>query len=200
MDRISFFILLNIRKDFFRSLVQNFGTVENTLEMFEGEEPVNNPNHAVVYVDYEGDILLFDPINKVIANIHSGWKGTLNQLLSKTIELMIKEYGTNPKDLIAYISPCIQKCCFEVDEELANEFGTFDQYMNIKCGNQENCTFRKISERRILRNRRRAGRIRLHCHFGIIARRIAYCPAYSWSNNACRRCTCAVFAVAKDLL
>ena len=26
------------------------------------------------------------------------------------------------------------------NEELANEFGTFDQYMNIKCGNQENCT------------------------------------------------------------
>lgn len=35
-------------------------------EMFEGDKPVNNPNHAVVYVDYEGDILLLDPTNGTI--------------------------------------------------------------------------------------------------------------------------------------
>ena len=47
--------------------------------------------------------------------------------------------------LIFDIKPKYQDTCtveekYWQNEELANEFGTFDQYMNIKCGNQENCT------------------------------------------------------------
>lgn len=91
----------------------------------------NLKNVALVTISADcQNIIIYDKEKEVIANIHSGWKGTLNQILSKTIELMIKEYGTNPKDLIAYISPCIQKCCFEVDEELANEFQNKFNYIN----------------------------------------------------------------------
>lgn len=47
--------------------------------------------------------------------------------------------------LIFDIKPKYQDTCtveekYWQNEEIANEFGTFDQYMNIKCGNQENCT------------------------------------------------------------
>lgn len=67
-------------------------------------------------------ILLYDPVKKVIGNIHSGWKGTLNKIIVNAINIMTNDYNSNPKDIIACISPSILKCCFEVDEDLMLQF------------------------------------------------------------------------------
>ena len=52
-------------------------------------------------------MLFFDPITKTIANIHSGWKGTLQRISVKTIEKMQKEFGCNPQNIICCICPSI---------------------------------------------------------------------------------------------
>ena len=39
-----------------------------------------------------------------------------------------------------YEDACTVEDKYWDNEELANEYGTFDQYMNCKCGDQENCT------------------------------------------------------------
>ena len=62
--------------------------------------------------------MFYDPVKNVIANIHSGWKGTLQRISIKTIEKMQKEYGCNPKDIICCISPSIRKCHFEVSQDV----------------------------------------------------------------------------------
>ncbi|MBR6113138.1 MAG: peptidoglycan editing factor PgeF [Bacilli bacterium] len=67
-------------------------------------------------------ILLYDPVNKVIGNVHSGWKGTLAKIITNAINIMICEYNCNPKNIIACICPSILKCCFEVDEDLIEGF------------------------------------------------------------------------------
>lgn len=67
-------------------------------------------------------ILIYDPKNKVIANVHSGWLGTLNRVVVNTINGMIKEYQTDPKDLICCICPSIRVCHFEVDEDVYQKF------------------------------------------------------------------------------
>lgn len=67
-------------------------------------------------------ILIYDTKNKVIANIHSGWKGTIKKIGLKALELMKSEFNTNPKDCIVTIGPNIQSCCFEVQEDVANQF------------------------------------------------------------------------------
>ena len=67
-------------------------------------------------------ILVYDPINNAIANIHSGWRGTLNKIIVNTINGMIKEYNTNPKDLICCICPSIKLCHFEVSDDLYMQF------------------------------------------------------------------------------
>ena len=67
-------------------------------------------------------VLLYDPVSKVIGNIHSGWKGTLNKIIDNAINIMITEYSCNPKDIKAFICPSILKCCFEVDEDLVEAF------------------------------------------------------------------------------
>ena len=47
-----------------------------------------------------------------------------------------KCFGIEPR----YEDACTVEDKYWDNEELANEYGTFDQYMNCKCGNQENCT------------------------------------------------------------
>lgn len=67
-------------------------------------------------------LLFFDPVKKVIANIHSGWKGTIQRISVKTVKKMVKEYGCNPQDIICCICPSIRKCHFEVDKEVKDLF------------------------------------------------------------------------------
>lgn len=83
----------------------------------------NLKNVALVtsLADCQG-ILLYDNKNKVIGNIHSGWKGTLNRIIENAINLMISVYNSSPSDIEAYICPSILKCCFEVDEDVKNLF------------------------------------------------------------------------------
>ncbi len=67
-------------------------------------------------------LLFFDPIKKVIANTHSGWRGTLQRISIKTVKKMVKEFGCHPKDIICCICPSIRKCHFEVDIDVKDMF------------------------------------------------------------------------------
>lgn len=67
-------------------------------------------------------IILFDPVKRVQANIHSGWKGTLLRIGANGIDKMIKEYGCNPEEIIAIIGPTIGKDHFEVESDVMTLF------------------------------------------------------------------------------
>jgi len=75
-------------------------------------------------------LLFYDPIKNVIANTHSGWKGTLQKIGVRTIEKMISEYGCKPEDIICCIGPHIRKCHFEVDKEVRDLF--YNEFKNLK--------------------------------------------------------------------
>lgn len=66
-------------------------------------------------------LIMYDTKNKVIANIHSGWRGTFQKIAQKAVKKMQIEYGTKPKDIICCMSPSIAKCCFEVEEDVKNK-------------------------------------------------------------------------------
>lgn len=67
-------------------------------------------------------LLFFDPIKKVIANTHSGWKGTIQRISVKTVEKMKEEFQCNPEDILCCICPSIRKCHFEVDKDVKEVF------------------------------------------------------------------------------
>lgn len=82
-------------------------------------------------------LMFFDPAGEVIADIHSGWRGTLQKIGMKAVQKMQKEYGSKPENIICCICPCIKKCHFEVDEDVKelfyNEFkytGKIDEIIN----------------------------------------------------------------------
>lgn len=63
-------------------------------------------------------LLLYDPVKKVIGNIHSGWRGTFAKISVNAIRTMKNEYGCNAEDIIVCICPSIRKCHFEVNEDV----------------------------------------------------------------------------------
>jgi len=63
-------------------------------------------------------IIFYDPVKKVIAVAHAGWKGTASKIAQKTVEKMVNEFSISPKDVIALIGPAIGRCCFEVEKDV----------------------------------------------------------------------------------
>lgn len=67
-------------------------------------------------------VLMYDPQTQVCAAAHAGWRGTVNEILLKTLGLMERAFSVQPKDCFAYIGPCIDRCSFEVDADVADHF------------------------------------------------------------------------------
>ncbi len=58
-------------------------------------------------------VMLYDPKKEVIANIHSGWRGSVQNIIGNCIEQMKTEFNCNPSDITACISPSLGPCCSE---------------------------------------------------------------------------------------
>lgn len=67
-------------------------------------------------------LLFADPVRRVVAAVHAGWRGTAQTISCRTIELMISEYGSAATDIHAAIGPAIGACCYEVSEDVAIQF------------------------------------------------------------------------------
>ena len=67
-------------------------------------------------------LLFYDPVKNVIANTHSGWRGTLQRISVETVKQMQENYGCNKQDIICCMCPSIRKCHFEVEKEVKEEF------------------------------------------------------------------------------
>lgn len=130
----------------YRNLVTTFQAHTDNVEVVNDKskfnldkQPVdgiytNVKNHILATVNADCILLMFfDPVKKVIANIHSGWRGTLQRISAKTVDKMIKEYNCNPKDIICCICPSIRKCHFEVEQDVRDKYiEEFQDLINIK--------------------------------------------------------------------
>ena len=75
-------------------------------------------------------LLFFDPVKKVIGNIHSGWRGTLQRISVKAVNKMKNEYNCNPKDIICCICPSIRKCHFKVHADVQEPY--YNEFKDLK--------------------------------------------------------------------
>ena len=67
-------------------------------------------------------ILLYDEKRKVVAAVHSGWKGTVQRIAQKVILFLSQKFGCKPEDIRAAIGPCIASESFQVGEEVVGYF------------------------------------------------------------------------------
>jgi polyphenol oxidase len=73
-------------------------------------------------------ILLVDTKKKAVGAFHAGWRGTVKRIVEKGVGIMRLEFGSRPEDIHATIGPGIQKCSFEVGEEVEDAFHTQFDY------------------------------------------------------------------------
>lgn len=95
---------------------------------------------GVCLVSFSADctpLLLLDPIGRVVASVHSGWRGTLGQIAGEAVKRMHTQYGSAPESLIVAMGPSLKQCHFAVDEDVfllfCERFGEL----------AEQCTLRK---------------------------------------------------------
>lgn len=67
-------------------------------------------------------LYFYDPVKKVVALAHSGWKGTVEKIGTKMIKKMTEIYGSNPEDIICAIGPSICQDCYEISKDVADKF------------------------------------------------------------------------------
>ena len=67
-------------------------------------------------------ILVLDPVRRISAAIHAGWKGTLLRITRKVLRLLLEDQGAKVDDLIVALGPAIGPCCYEVDEAVLVPF------------------------------------------------------------------------------
>ncbi|MDD3580692.1 MAG: peptidoglycan editing factor PgeF [Desulfobacca sp.] len=73
-------------------------------------------------------VLFYDPQRRVIANVHCGWRGNVQNVLGQTVRLLQENFGSRPQDLHVGISPSLGPGCAEFvnyRQELPQEFWSY---------------------------------------------------------------------------
>lgn len=79
-------------------------------------------------------IFFYDRSKKVIGMAHAGWRGTMLNIAGKTVQKMVSEFGTDPKNILVGIGPSIGPNCFEVGDEVATaaKENMLEKFLNYK--------------------------------------------------------------------
>lgn len=67
-------------------------------------------------------VLLYCPVPRAIGIVHAGWRGTLKGAVTSAVSAMQENYGCRPEDMLAAVGPCIQPCCYEVGQDVYQQF------------------------------------------------------------------------------
>ena len=67
-------------------------------------------------------VLMYDPVHRAVAAVHSGWKGTVLKIAAKTLAAMSGEFGIRSADILAVIGPGIGPDSFQVGPEVVRAF------------------------------------------------------------------------------
>lgn len=102
--------------------VEKAEDVIQSLEKIDGIVTNKNKNMLVTTSADCTGLIFYEPFKKVVANVHSGWRGTVQKIGVEAVRKMVNEYDCRAGYIICCICPCIQKCHFEVEEDVKNIF------------------------------------------------------------------------------
>ena len=101
------------------------GIVQENTQKYPNTDGLITQKEDVILATTSADcilILFFDPITKTIANVHSGWRGTYQEIGVKAVRKMQEECNVKPENLICCMCPSIRKCHFEVQKDVKDLF------------------------------------------------------------------------------
>lgn len=111
--------VLNLNDDFLK-----LSSMEQ-LQQLEGVDALITNKRQICIGVFTADcvpIFLYDTHEQAIGIVHAGWRGTIAQIVNKTILFMQEIFNSNPKHLVAALGPCISQKNYEVGDELYDAF------------------------------------------------------------------------------
>ena len=72
-----------------------------------------NREFLVIQVADCQPVLIYEPRRRVVANIHAGWRGSINNIIGRTIQVMENQLGCSADHIVAGIGPSLGPCCAE---------------------------------------------------------------------------------------
>jgi YfiH family protein len=98
--------------------------ITNLPKNYEGDGLITNKSNIALVTKSKdcNSIFIIDTKNKILGNIHSGWKGTLHSIITIAINQMKEKYNSVSKDIKIVFNPSIRECCFEVDNDVYDLF------------------------------------------------------------------------------
>ncbi|MPQ42466.1 peptidoglycan editing factor PgeF [Clostridium tarantellae] len=137
--------LFNLQKIYYLNQTHSDIVIDATCEEFYGDKDgdsiiTKNKNLAIgVFTADCVPVIIYDKEKLVVAAVHSGWKGTFNEIVKKTCFIMKDKYNCESLNII--IGPHIKSCCYEVSDELQQKF--IEKFGEDVCNNRmlnlENC-------------------------------------------------------------
>jgi YfiH family protein len=67
-------------------------------------------------------VTFIDDVHGVIANVHSGWRGAVQGITATTLDTLERDSAFDPATAGVWLGPTIRVCCFEVGEEVVDQF------------------------------------------------------------------------------
>lgn len=100
-------------------------SAEQKQKMLQGVDALTT-NHADICLCISTadciPVLIYDQTHHAAAAIHAGWRGTVQRIVSQTLQQMQQRYGTEGKGCIACIGPGILLQAFETGDEVYEAF------------------------------------------------------------------------------
>lgn len=90
-------------------------------DAFVGYDAMYTRDHDLWLWTFHADccpVLLYCQDQGIVAAIHSGWKGTVNEIVGKVTKHLIQEEGCQPESIYAYIGPSINQENFEAKDDI----------------------------------------------------------------------------------
>ena len=108
---------------------------------------ITNESETLIFLRFADctPLVFYDPVKKVSAISHAGWRGTASKIGVKTVEKMSAFFDSNVRDIVVLIGPAISGCCYEVGDDVKEKLlstvnetsGLFsDNYADLKAINE----------------------------------------------------------------
>ncbi|MFO7839233.1 MAG: peptidoglycan editing factor PgeF [Desulfosalsimonadaceae bacterium] len=78
-------------------------------------------------------VFLYDPVRAVVANVHSGWRGSIKNIPGSCVQRMHDDFSCDPGDIRAAVSPSLGPCCAEFTnykEEIPLQYRSYGDRKN----------------------------------------------------------------------
>ncbi len=127
-NRNSFFSFLGIRNEQLALPVQVHSSnvaIINSPGRVDNCDSIITSKTKIVLTIQTADcfpVFIYDRLKNIIALIHSGWRGTSQNITGKTINLLKKSFDSTAENLLVAIGPGIQQKNYQVDKKTAPFF------------------------------------------------------------------------------